>query len=68
MLRFESLLGEMTQKPAEGLDTQYGAFHSAWNGPEPDAVRAPLAMGRPSKKRSGCKTCDGRGCVGRCRF
>ena len=68
MASLETLLGEMTQKAPEGRGMRHGANRAGWNLQAADADRAPSGGARPLKKRGGCKTCDGAGCVGRCRF
>lgn len=70
MARLESLMGEMAQQPAEGRGMRHGVYHAGWNVTVVKVDQAPVAavVARPLKKRGGCKTCDGRGCVGRCRF
>jgi hypothetical protein len=58
----ETILGEFTQRVPEGRGNRHGAFHAAV-----DADRQ-LTVVRPTKRRGGCKTCEGRGCNGHCRF
>ena len=59
----EGLVGEITRLSAEGRGKTHGAFHSI------DAEQRPGSIVRTiPKRRGGCKTCDGRGCVGRCKF
>jgi hypothetical protein len=59
----EGLVGEITQDSRESRARQHGAFHSG------NASERQLNVLRPAtKRRGGCKTCDGRHCVGRCRF
>ena len=67
MTQIEGLVGESTQITWGPRSQTHGAFHATWNNPEPRADRQPCPNPRP-KKRGGCKTCDGRGCVGRCKF
>jgi hypothetical protein len=65
MQQLASFLSEMTlQAPAQRGEC-HGAFHAAWSDAEVAGTKHPA---RPVKKRGGCKTCDGRGCVGHCRF
>jgi len=58
----EVLLGEITQRAPEGRANRHGAFHATAN------VERELTAVRPTKRRGGCKTCEGRGCNGHCRF
>jgi hypothetical protein len=59
----EGLVGEITRLTAEGRGNAHGAF------PSMDAAERPTNIVRTiPKRRGGCKTCDGRGCVGRCKF
>lgn len=65
MSRLEGARREMAYPPAPKTIARSGAFRLRW---EPTASRsAPLVL-RPAPKRRGCKTCDGVGCIGRCRF
>jgi hypothetical protein len=66
MANLETLLGEMTQGIRLGQGMPHGSNHAVWNQKVTGIDRLPAA--RPIKKRGGCKTCDGTGCVGRCRF
>jgi hypothetical protein len=66
MANLETLSGEMTQANRLGREMRHGANHAAWSLKAAGLDRAPAA--RPTKKRGGCKSCDGTGCVGRCRF
>ena len=69
MANLEMLLGEITQRPPQARGIGHGANHSGWNLRTAEGVRTPDGAVRPLKKKSGgCKTCDGTGCVGRCRF
>lgn len=66
MQQLVSFLGEMALKAPAQRGERHGAFHAAWGDREVEpGARHPA---RPVKKRGGCKTCDGRGCVGHCRF
>jgi hypothetical protein len=66
MANLEMLLGEMPQGARLGQGMRDGANHAVWDLKAAGIDRTPAA--RPIKKRGGCKTCDGTGCVGRCRF
>ena len=58
----DALVGEMAHHAPESHARQHGAFHPAIAGRE-------LKLARPAAKRPlRCKSCDGRHCVGRCRF
>jgi hypothetical protein len=58
----EGFVGEITQQAPEGRANSVGAFH-AWT----QAERRLLAI-RRVKRAGGCKTCQGKGCNGHCRF
>jgi hypothetical protein len=64
MPRTDVILDEMAQ-PLHGSRAHMG---TAWNpsGAEPRSHR--FAPPKPARKRPGCKSCDGRKCVGTCRF
>jgi hypothetical protein len=65
MSRLEGARREMAYPPAQKNTAVNVAFRLRW---QPTASRsAPLVL-RPAPKRRGCKTCDGVGCIGRCRF
>jgi len=68
MANLEMRLGEMTQTALVGQGMRHGANHSGWKPRTVGIDRVPAAAVRPLNKRGGCKTCDGSGCVGRCRF
>jgi hypothetical protein len=68
MANLEMRLGEMTQPVLVGQGMHHGANHADWKLRTVGSDRTPAAAARPLKKRGGCKTCDGIGCVGRCRF
>jgi len=56
---------EMTYPAAQKTTAHAGVFRQRW---QPTASRsAPLVL-RPVPKRRDCKTCDGVGCTGHCRF
>jgi hypothetical protein len=62
-------LREMTQATPVGRGTLLGANGAAWKLSRPTADQTRTVKVRPLKKHGGgCKTCDGVGCVGRCRF
>jgi hypothetical protein len=67
MANLEMLLGQMTQGTRMGRGMRHGANHAARNL-RPAGIERAADPVRPLKKRGGCKTCDGTGCVGRCRF
>jgi hypothetical protein len=60
MAHLESLVGEMPQDSPQVRAAQ-GAYHAGW-------VRKLTVTEHPTKKHGGCKACDGRHCLGRCRF
>lgn len=64
MSRFtvEGMVGEITQQAPEGRNKSHGAFHAASEG------ERQLTTIRPTKRAGGCKTCQGKGCNGHCRF
>jgi hypothetical protein len=65
MSRLEGARREMAYPSAQKTTARNGAFRPRC---EPTASRsAPLVL-RSAPKRRGCKTCDGVGCIGRCRF
>jgi hypothetical protein len=65
MPQLEAAGREMTYPAAQKTTAVNGAFRLRW---QPTAPRsAPLVL-RPAPKHRGCKTCDGVGCIGRCRF
>jgi hypothetical protein len=57
-----SVVGQMTQAYPVGGHSPVGAI-DAKPSIERDRIEA-----RPARKRVCCKTCDGHGCVGRCKF
>jgi hypothetical protein len=61
-------LREMTQAPPVGRGTLLGANRAAWKLRQPALDQTRTVKAQPLEKRGGCKTCDGVGCVGRCRF
>jgi len=64
MSRFtvQGLVGEVTQQVPAGHADNHGAFHA---GAEADRQ---LTVVRPTKRKGGCKTCQGHGCNGHCKF
>jgi hypothetical protein len=56
MPRLEMRVGEMTPPPAGKVAVPYEPYRST------------IQLPKPAEKRLCCKTCDGRGCKGRCKF
>jgi hypothetical protein len=63
ILRVEGLVGEITQRAPEGRANQHGVF-SAASGNQAQSTVLPVRKPRAG----GCKTCQGRGCSGNCKF
>jgi hypothetical protein len=57
---------EITRPPVGQTGRMAGAFRATWSQTD-DAGRRREAS-RLAYKRVCCKTCSGKGCVGRCRF
>jgi len=64
MLRVEAKLGEMAQLPVSMTRSLRGSHHPT--GTPQEYVKSLTA--KPVFKRTCCKTCNGDGCVGRCKF
>lgn len=61
MARLQTAMSQMPQPARASRPVPSGAFHPP---SAPENPRQPA----PAKPGFGCKTCKGRGCVGRCRF
>ena len=61
-------LGEISQPVAEGVRKTHGANGSAWTLSVDRSYHHPAEATRTPRKRGGCKTCQGKGCSGHCRF
>jgi hypothetical protein len=68
MPRVEMIPGEITQPPVGAIRASYGSFGAGWNPPGGESRQVGFVPPKPQRKRPCCKTCNGSGCVGHCKF
>ncbi len=68
MTRLEVNPGEIALPPVGVIRGAYGSFGAKLKPHGAESRNAGIAPSKPPRKRPCCKTCDGRGCVGHCKF